>query len=333
MASRISTAFIFLAALPLFAPTQVKSSPVPAPFYLSRPGGVKAFPNFAIRHEPRGGAGFQKQNGLDAQKLNNQFASINKADPCTGTYNPPLSSSHALTPPHADGEQACVESSFGQCVGGTWQLTPCTGGTKCVALPLVNKAGTSVACDTESDADQRFQDAGVDGGLTGDGQGQSNANGQQQLQKQGDQQIGQRDTGDGQGQGYKNGQQQQGDQQKGQGGTGHGQGQGDANGQQQQGHQQGQGGGKTDQGKIDKNANAKNDGKTAKTSSVRRRRGRRIAETATKGRIRNAMARTARITARKVVKRKFRTRGMATRIRETTNPTSTTNPLRLPSPA
>ncbi|KAF9493188.1 hypothetical protein BDN71DRAFT_1372079, partial [Pleurotus eryngii] len=92
---------------------------------------------------------FKKQNGIDAQKLNAQFAGLKKADACK------------------DGEQACVETSFAQCVGGKWALTPCASGTVCLALPLVNKPGTSIACDSESDATARILAAGAEGGLTG----------------------------------------------------------------------------------------------------------------------------------------------------------------------
>ncbi|OCH93946.1 hypothetical protein OBBRIDRAFT_712920, partial [Obba rivulosa] len=92
---------------------------------------------------------FEKQNALDAQQLNAQFATLKATDACT------------------EGQQACVESAFAQCVNGTWTLTQCVKDTSCVALPLVNKPGTTISCDTQSDALQRFQDAGVQGGLTG----------------------------------------------------------------------------------------------------------------------------------------------------------------------
>ncbi|KAH8101854.1 hypothetical protein BXZ70DRAFT_891199, partial [Cristinia sonorae] len=87
---------------------------------------------------------FKKQNGLDAQKQNAQFATLKASDPC------------------AEGTQACVEQAFAQCVGGKWALTKCSGGTVCTALPLVNKPGTSITCDTQADADARIQAAGVD---------------------------------------------------------------------------------------------------------------------------------------------------------------------------
>ncbi|KAI0701970.1 hypothetical protein BC835DRAFT_1264342, partial [Cytidiella melzeri] len=101
------------------------------------------------------GTSFQQQNGLDAQKLNAQFATLKSTDACT------------------EGQQACVENSFAQCVSGAWALSQCAGGTVCVALPLVNKAGTSLTCDTQADAIARMQAAGVDASLTGNGSSSS----------------------------------------------------------------------------------------------------------------------------------------------------------------
>ncbi|KAJ7588130.1 hypothetical protein C8J56DRAFT_860838 [Mycena floridula] len=93
---------------------------------------------------------FQLQNALDAQALNAKFASLTADSTCT------------------DGEQACVAGAFAQCVGGKFSTTSC-GALQCVALPLVNKAGTSITCDTEADAIARIQAAGGSASLTGDG--------------------------------------------------------------------------------------------------------------------------------------------------------------------
>lgn len=65
------------------------------------------------------------------------------------------------------GENACVDGSFAQCVGSSFVLTPCAGGLTCVALPLVNSAGTSVTCATTEDAEQRIAATGATGGITG----------------------------------------------------------------------------------------------------------------------------------------------------------------------
>jgi hypothetical protein len=69
-------------------------------------------------------AAFTLQNGKDAQAQNAQFQSLTANSPCT------------------DGQQACVQNQFAQCAGGKFELTPCSGGTQCFALPLVNKPGT-----------------------------------------------------------------------------------------------------------------------------------------------------------------------------------------------
>ncbi|KAG8740585.1 hypothetical protein FRC10_004122 [Ceratobasidium sp. 414] len=92
---------------------------------------------------------FKLQNGLDAQKLNKSFASLTANSKCN------------------DGEQACVNGGFAQCVGGKFQVSQCSGGTKCFALPLVNKAGTSLTCDSQADAQARIAATGATGGLQG----------------------------------------------------------------------------------------------------------------------------------------------------------------------
>src|SRR5712671_4197952 len=72
-------------------------------------------------------AAFTLQNGKDAQALNQKFQGLTASSPCT------------------DGEQACVQGQFAQCVGGTFQLTPCSAPLQCFALPLDNKPGTRYA--------------------------------------------------------------------------------------------------------------------------------------------------------------------------------------------
>ncbi|KAI0312579.1 hypothetical protein OF83DRAFT_1019779, partial [Amylostereum chailletii] len=92
---------------------------------------------------------FQLQNGQDAQALNKKFAALTADSTCQ------------------EGDQACVDGGFAQCVGGKFAVTQCAGGTTCAALPLVNKAGTSIACTTEADATARIAATGAQGGLTG----------------------------------------------------------------------------------------------------------------------------------------------------------------------
>lgn len=88
---------------------------------------------------------FTLKNGQDAIALNNKFTSLSATSSCT------------------DGDQACVNGQFAQCSGGKFQLTPCAGGTICVALPLVNKPGTSITCDTAADRDARIAATGATG--------------------------------------------------------------------------------------------------------------------------------------------------------------------------
>ena len=58
-----------------------------------------------------------------------------------------------------DGQTACINGDLAQCVGGQFVTTPCSAGLTCLALPLVNKPGTSVTCDTQADADARIATA------------------------------------------------------------------------------------------------------------------------------------------------------------------------------
>jgi hypothetical protein len=92
---------------------------------------------------------FHLQNGRDAQSLNAKFSSLDATSSCT------------------DGETACVDGKVAQCANGVFSIEACGSGTQCFALPLVNKPGTSVTCDTEDDALKRINDTGATGGITG----------------------------------------------------------------------------------------------------------------------------------------------------------------------
>ncbi|KAF9244083.1 hypothetical protein BU15DRAFT_86053 [Melanogaster broomeanus] len=98
-----------------------------------------------------GNSTFLLSNGQAAQKLNAQFATLTASSPCT------------------DGENACVDSSFAQCVAGAFVIQGCGDTLTCAALPLVNSAGTSITCTTTSDALARIAATGATGGLTGSG--------------------------------------------------------------------------------------------------------------------------------------------------------------------
>ncbi|KAI0695703.1 hypothetical protein BC835DRAFT_1414672 [Cytidiella melzeri] len=94
-------------------------------------------------------AAFTLQNGLDAQALNAKFQTLTSTSVCTA------------------GETGCISGAFAQCVNGQFVASPCSGGLTCVALPLVNSAGTSVTCDTEADAEARIAATGATGGISG----------------------------------------------------------------------------------------------------------------------------------------------------------------------
>lgn len=98
-----------------------------------------------------GAGGFKLQNGKDAQALNAKFTTLNANSPCTA------------------GDQACIGSGFAQCVNGKFVTTQCAASLSCLALPLVNKAGTSIACTTVADAVARIAATGATGGITGSG--------------------------------------------------------------------------------------------------------------------------------------------------------------------
>ncbi|CDO73536.1 hypothetical protein BN946_scf185014.g6 [Trametes cinnabarina] len=94
-------------------------------------------------------AAFTLQNGQEAQALNRKFQSLNANSPCQ------------------EGENACVNGGFAQCVGGKFVVTPCNTGLTCMALPLVLSPGTSLVCDTQADALARIAATGASGGLFG----------------------------------------------------------------------------------------------------------------------------------------------------------------------
>ena len=49
------------------------------------------------------------------------------------------------------------------CVSGKLVSMDCAATTQCFALPLVNKAGTSLACTTQDDAAARIAAGGITG--------------------------------------------------------------------------------------------------------------------------------------------------------------------------
>ncbi|TFY64778.1 hypothetical protein EVJ58_g2400 [Rhodofomes roseus] len=95
------------------------------------------------------GSGFLLSNGQQAQQQNAQFSSLSASSACD------------------DGSEACVGGQFAQCVGGSYVTQTCGASLSCFALPLVNKAGTSITCTTQDDAASRIANTGATGGVTG----------------------------------------------------------------------------------------------------------------------------------------------------------------------
>ena len=128
--------------------------PAPAPASTSAPAPTSkdAPPKSAPQppaSPPADAKPFTLQNDQDAQALNAKFATLNANSPCQ------------------DGEQACVNGGFAQCVGGEFLVSGCLAPTESFALPLVNKAGTSIACSTEAEAEARIAATGATGGIQG----------------------------------------------------------------------------------------------------------------------------------------------------------------------
>ncbi|KAJ3275797.1 hypothetical protein HDV01_007264 [Terramyces sp. JEL0728] len=104
--------------------------------------------SFAIAQNPT-----QVQNGKDAAALDAAKFNNKEGDACTGTGN------------------FCIGDKVGICQGGKFTVTAACGATlSCQVLPLVNKAGTSVTCDTDADKLARFAAAGVNNAANGTGQ-------------------------------------------------------------------------------------------------------------------------------------------------------------------
>ncbi|KAJ7226024.1 hypothetical protein GGX14DRAFT_423539 [Mycena pura] len=87
-------------------------------------------------------AAFTLANGQQAIKENASFKTLTASSSCTA------------------GQDACVTGQFAQCVNGKFVLQPCAGGTVCASLPLDNKPGTSITCDTQADVDARIAAVG-----------------------------------------------------------------------------------------------------------------------------------------------------------------------------
>ena len=89
----------------------------------------------------------QIQNGQDALRLDSQKFNNVQGNSC------------------AINGDLCVGDKVGQCVNGKIIVTAdCGASLKCQVLPLVNKRGTTVTCDSDADKLARFEQAGVKNG-------------------------------------------------------------------------------------------------------------------------------------------------------------------------
>lgn len=86
------------------------------------------------------------QNGLEAQKLNAAFQTLQGSDSCT------------------DGDVACVEGQLAQCQGTSWVTQSCPSSLQCFALPDVDKQGVSIGCTSAQTADELIAATGAQGG-------------------------------------------------------------------------------------------------------------------------------------------------------------------------
>ena len=113
---------------------------------------------------------FLLANGEDAQQQNAEFATLTANSSCTGKRTVAFRYPSASVLTHifsVEGEDACVNGEFAQCISGAYVLQSCGSGLSCYALPLVNSVGTSITCTTESDAETRIAATGATGGVTG----------------------------------------------------------------------------------------------------------------------------------------------------------------------
>jgi hypothetical protein len=130
------------------SPNKSTPAPAPTPAPTSEPAPSQS-PSIPPAAPPADAKSFTLKNGQDAQGLNKHFSTLNANSSCQND------------------EKACVGGGFAQCVDGKFEISQCSSGTKCFALPLVKKAGTSIACDTEDDAAARIANTGATGGIQG----------------------------------------------------------------------------------------------------------------------------------------------------------------------
>ncbi|EGG03622.1 uncharacterized protein MELLADRAFT_109150 [Melampsora larici-populina 98AG31] len=90
-------------------------------------------------------------NGKLAQGLNAKYATMTLQSSCQ------------------EGDHACLQGGFAQCVAGKYVSLDCSPPTVCFELPLLLKPGSVPTCTTPEDAATRIANTGVKGGVKGDG--------------------------------------------------------------------------------------------------------------------------------------------------------------------
>ncbi|KAJ7597597.1 hypothetical protein C8J56DRAFT_920478 [Mycena floridula] len=93
----------------------------------------------------------KNQNVQKAIALNKKYKTLSTKSQCTS------------------GENACVQSSFAQCIEEKFVLQACGPGTFCAALPLDDDAGTTIACTTLGDLEARLGTDASDDDVTNNG--------------------------------------------------------------------------------------------------------------------------------------------------------------------
>jgi hypothetical protein len=84
-----------------------------------------------------------QQNGLAAQALNDQYATLTTNSSCS------------------DGDIACIDGQFATCYESKYLTWSCASGWTCAAIPNEWSEGTSTTCDTDDDISWRFSQAGI----------------------------------------------------------------------------------------------------------------------------------------------------------------------------
>lgn len=87
------------------------------------------------------------QNGLEAQKLNAAFQTLNATDSCTND------------------DVACVDGSLALCRDNSWVTQDCPATLQCFAIPDVDQGGVTIGCTSPDTAAGLIEATGAQGGV------------------------------------------------------------------------------------------------------------------------------------------------------------------------